>query len=458
MGKRDHKKALARRANRIKAKNAVLQPESPTQEQKEVVFNEYSEDSGFSVMPSMVEALGFQDIASDEKFAVARDKTTEWLVDGVKSVIAQAKALDYLPNMAITFVLPLGFHLPLPEYYVSGAISGLKNATEANCVTVFSKILPVGNAGIKTSYMLISMCDNEVVRLARTKKVSSYQVLFNKAVALANNVIAGLQSVHNIHNHNMHNLTPLSVNAIIQWYFTDRSTRGCSEIQKATDEERLFTDILTSQPIVGDALEHYKINHSWAYFTGDKVFALISLFNSAVNSRCFGRDDQAILSADTFVEYALGYIYCEIKAVMGDELVDAVKNFNQMTKSGIGAVWGEYVKMLDYEDSKEGIEALKNDVGFGKYDVHCRDKRNDLHHHFMANNYNETDSLLAVYYSGEMIRKLCELVLKKYSQKNSLLPAKLELLRNSTLFFKGMTEHLSEVNRDERGKKVINLD
>lgn len=441
--KRNHKKVITRR--KLKQKNIsknLTNSLEPTEAQKHKIIEEYAENSGLKVMPSLMEALERQDIASSSEYLSAKEKFLNWFSSYVEDSVLKSGTANYLPSLVTTFIIPLDFRLPLPEEYISGALWGLDRVSGLSFVTAFSKILPIGDAGIKVTYLLVSLCDNETARLMNANNRVSIEKAFEKAINVANSVIAGLQTLPGFHDHNMHDLTALSSNTILKWFTFNRDTKNFSEVQVSEDLDKTFVNIITSMPVKSEKLERFKINHVWKTFTNDKVFKLISLFNSAVNSRCFGRDDQAIIDADTFVEYSLGYIYCEIRISNGDDEKEVIEHFKSITKPGIRAIWGELAPLLGFNNGDE----LKNKVGFEKYNIYCRLKRNHLHHHFMTDNYGEMDSMFAVFFSGEMIRRTCEIVIESQLKKESLIIAKMTALAESTLFFKELTEECAKAH------------
>lgn len=429
--KRERKKVVAKR----KTKRADFFKE-PTEAQKRQVVKDFAENSGLIVMPSLIEALEYQNITDTPEFVSARDKLIKWFSSYIEKTVSKAGPTNYLPDLMVTFIIPLDFKVPLPEEYISGALWGSNYVSELSFVTTFSKILPIGDAGVKISYLLVSMCDNETARLIKTNERHNIEKAFEKAISIANAVISGLQAVPGTHDHNMHDLTAISLNTVLKWFTYKRDAEQISEIHTMEDLDRTFTDIIISAPISGGHLERFKINHTWKTFTDNKVFKLISLFNSAVNARCFGRDDQAIISADTFVEYSLGYIYCELRIANGDDSKEVIEEFNKITKPGIAAIWDKMAPLLGFTDK----ESLKSDVLFDKYDAYCRKKRNHLHHHFMTDSYGEIDSMFAVYFCGEMIRRICELAINSRPEKTSLIIAEMSTLGDSTLFFKTLTK------------------
>ena len=103
--------------------------------------------------------------------------------------------------------------------------------------------------------------------------------------------------------------------------------------------------------------------------------------------------------------------------------------------SSASDIWGELASILDIS-----VKKLKKSVGFYEWMKNCHQRRNQLTHRFLFDNYSGRESLDALFYSEELIRKLCEMIEEKYKNNSYPIVEKARFLKESTRIMKGLHE------------------
>lgn len=432
--KRNHKKVIQKRK--------IRQGEQQRKNQEQVfekLCKQYSEDNDSIPAPNLVEALARHNISQDEHFSLIFQKLVSYFGNELLEKSNKLNQELNLPDNVVTFLIPLDFYVPLPEGYNSMTImSNDSKITEASCVTTISKILPIGTALVKVTYFIVAICSDEAARGAKLCTFSSLIRTYEKAIMLANHVIVGIQSVPTRHNHYMHGLTVQSSPGTISMNVFNRTTKRVLKKEAVTFHKNPISEIFNARPFEKEETDQFRGAHVNKAFTDDKVFHLVSKYNEAVNMRCFGRNNEAVVLADNFVELSLGYLYCELCVNNGEAMDKACESYANM--KSMSQIWEGLCKLLDYSS----ITKLKKDIGFDDWAKHCRIPRDNLTHRFLTNDLSGVESLDAIYYSGELVRKLCSIIFNKVA--NEILLQKLALLESATYFSK----NLGELDHDRR--------
>lgn len=435
--RKTHKELVARRHAR---KEQQQKREEAAEKQK--LYNTYAENSKVFPLPSTIEALANQNIMYNENFLPIKNKILNWFDTQIDEVAQKSKKINYLPDEVLSFVIPLDFFLPLPKSYTSGAIyhEG-NNIIAANCVANIPKIIPVGNSAIKITYLIISLCDNETTRLLNLKTKRSLTKCFEKAIMYGNQVISSYQAIPSRHNHYIHKITSFSSPGKLEYFVFNRKNKKTLYKETKNIRDNVFGEVFNCRPLEQDELNYYKNYHVRKIFSNDKIFDLVSTINKAVNYRCFGFNDDAILLADKFVEYALGYLYCEIRITRGEDRTNVYEDYAKLDEKKIfSRLW----KLLGYPSKK----SFENVIGFQKWYDDCRTKRNELTHRFVTKNFNGVESEEAVFSACEIIRKTCNAIINKEPNIPRHFAEKIVFLENSTRLFRDMHKY-SESRREK---------
>ncbi|MFZ1250082.1 MAG: hypothetical protein WAR37_01375 [Candidatus Microsaccharimonas sp.] len=418
--KRNHKKAVVNRRARLKAESKARLWSG--------VIEAYSNGSDVMPMPTLVDALSNINFDKNETIQAGIKSQTEYFEQYIQKSSVEFKLGVKIPNKVITFIIPLDFYLALPEPYNAMLLSvDGENINRANCVTVVSEIIKVGESAVKTSYLIVGICmdDFSEVNDAKNKLISN---VYEKAIQEANNVIAGFQTIVSRHNHYVHIITTLSGPSQIDMLTFDRRSGEKTPIETFKPNGNVMSEIYQSRPLEIGELNEFRLAHVNKSFRGDRIFDLVGKFNEAVNTRCFGHDTESIVLIDNFAELVMGYIYCQILIARGENEEEAVNRYQTFAKIG------ELISALSsiFEVSKTSFE---KQIGYGEWRKYCRSTRNKLTHLYIEGKVGPDESLHALYYSGEMVRKLCLMASIKYKSNIEIFD-KMTLLANSTYFTK----------------------
>lgn len=439
--KRDHKKVLNKRkqCQLKKERNAQLEIEK-------ALFNNYAEGQKILPMPTLDEALASQLLEKDERINDAILKMMDYFGSDLEEIVKKQEGVKcYLPDNAISFIIPLDFYIPLPSPYNAVAVKAVEGEINyATCVSVVSKIIPVGESAIKVSYLISTICNNGASSASKKESPRELLRVYEEAILTCNNVIASFQSIPSRHNHYFHPITVQSAPSRICYFSFNKTTKRILKRGVLNIHGNVYGEILQCHPLDERELACFRNSHLNKSFSDDKIFYLINKMNEAVNSRCFGRNNEAIILADNFVELSLGYLLCEIKIANGEKRKDVHEQYVNIKT--MNEIWSMFASLLRYDS----IKKLKKDIGFDEWMHNCRNKRDDLTHRFLTGSYTGKESLDAINSSGELIYKLCIIIDGKIKNKSYPISDKMNLLCSSTLFIKGMHDN-DEAERN--GKK-----
>ena len=439
--KRDHKKAVNKYRRRHIKNDIDIQ-----REVEKKIFEEYADGQKIMPMPSLNEALASQDMEKDSQLKDAISKMINYFSNDLEQILEHQKNIKcYLPDNAVSFIIPLDFYIPLASPYNAVAIRVANDEiTYATCVSIISKIVPVGESAVKTSYLIATVCSNDASLASKNETSKGLLEIYEEAISASNNIIASFQAIPSKHNHYFHSITSQSAPSRINYFSFSRKTQKILKKMTLNIHGNVYGEILQCHKLDKQELDFFRSLHLNKSFSDDKIFYLINKINEAVNTRCFGNNNEAIVLADNFVELSLGYLYCEIRIARDEDRITVYEDYSKI--KNMHEIWSALVDLLDYESKTK----LRNDIGFDDWMRDCRNKRDDLTHRFLTGNFTGKESLEAIYSSGELIRKLCMIIDNKIKTPNYPISDKMQLLASSTSFIKGMREH-DEAER--KGKK-----
>lgn len=428
--KRNHKNVVARRKTRQKktAMSAILRSEKE-------LFDFYSEGHDVLPMPTLVDALSNQ--KDEGQYSEIEKNILDCFEKDIEKICKENCVNDqYIPDNVVSFIIPLDFHIPLNSPYNAVSISLDKTLiNEACCTTVVSKIILVGTAPIKISYLIVSICKDSASLAFKNKDSAKMLNIYEEAIKTCNDMISSFQATSFRHNHYFHPITVLSAPSVIKYFIFNRKIKKILARENFNVHGNIYSEIFNSSPNTDEELALFRSSHINKTFSNDKIFKLVSKIQEAINLRCLGFYNESIISSDNFVEMSLGYLYCEIRIAAGDEKDTIYKDFSKIEK--ISELWHKLKELLNYPSNTK----LKNDINFNDWSKYCRKRRDDLTHRFLTGDFNGVESLEAAYYSSELIRKLCNIINAKIKTPNYPLSDKLEFLSRATLFAKNLYEN-----------------
>jgi len=445
--KRDHKMAVNKYRQRRFNDDVNIQRKI-----EEKLFEEYAGGQKIMPMPSLNEALASQDMEKDSQLKDAMFKMINYFSDDLEQILKHQKNIKCcLPDNAVSFIIPLDFYIPLASPYNAVAIRLTNDEiTYATCVSIISKTTPVGESAVKTSYLISTICSNGASIASKNEASKEFLKIYEEAISACNNIIASFQAIPSRHNHYFHSITCQSAPSRINYFSFSRRAKKILKKMTLYIHGNVHGEIFQCHKLDEQELNFFRNLHLNKSFSDDKIFQLVNKINEAVNTRCFGNNNEAIVLADNFVELSLGYLYCEIRIAKEEDCTKVYEDYSKI--KSMNEIWDALVNLLSYSSKTK----LKNDIGFNDWMRDCRNKRDDLTHRFLTSDFTSKESLEAIYFSGELIRKLCIIIDNKIKCPDYPISDKMHLLASSTSFIKWMREH-DEAERNGKKYPHINL-
>lgn len=394
------------------------------------IFDSYRGDSSRVPAPTLVDAISHENINNNKTIRDAFCGCIASLNNRIREIEGKNETTSFeLSEATVSFLVPLDFYIPINEPHYVGDLEMENGVVVSLCDTlIFSCMFPVGyEADVKVSLLLISFClSNEVCASSISELGKNVESLYDKAITEVNKIISAYQAIPTRHNHYMHKVTKQMLPGHIFTILSSRQSgikildSGYCEFHKNVQSE-----IFQARPLNKTELAQFEIAHVNESFTNDVVFSLVSKFNNAVNLRCMGNHDDAIVLLDNFCELAVGYIYCEMMVYDGNCREDVICQYAKIDK--MSCLWSQIGTLLGIS-----VARLKRDIGFAKWYKFCREVRNDLAHRFMYRVITDRDSGNATYYTGYLVRTLCRICMDKCDRESPCYD-KLNLLASSTV-------------------------
>ena len=220
--KRDHKKAVNKYRQRRLKEDVNVQ-----REVEKKLFEEYADGQKIMPMPSLNEALASQDMEKDSQLKDAISKMISYFSDDLEQILEHQKNIKcYLPDNAVSFIIPLDFYIPLASPYNAVAIRAADDEiTYATCVSIISKIVPVDESAVKVSYLIATICSNNASLASKNETSKELLKIYEEAISACNNIIASFQAIPSRHNHYFHPITCQSAPSRINYFSFNRKTK-----------------------------------------------------------------------------------------------------------------------------------------------------------------------------------------------------------------------------------------
>lgn len=421
-----------RRKNRVvkgKKNNQVqLWHRSCQEKALRVIIDSYCRGSSRAPAPTLVDAISHENINNNKVIKRAYCECIASLNSRIKEVEQQNDVASFkLSDAVLSFLIPLDFYIPVNEPHYVGDFTIEDGTVSDLCdILIFSCMFPVGcEADVKASLLLVSFCLSNKMCVNRISELGkNIDLLYGKAVVEANKIISAYQAIPTRHNHYMHKVTKQMLPGHIFTMLSSRRCGGTLDSGYCEFHQNVESEIFQARPLNKTELSQFEIAHVNESFTNDRVFSLVSKFNDAVNLRCMGNHDDAIVLLDNFCELAVGYIYCEMMIYCGNCRDDVICQYVKIDK--MSCLWSQIGALVGMSSAR-----LKKDVGFAKWYKFCREVRNDLAHRFIYREITDRDSGNATYYTGFLVRTLCHICMNRCNERSSCYN-KLSLLASST--------------------------
>ena len=264
-----------------------------------------------------------------------------------------------------------------------------------------------------------TVCVDDVKKLI--KKLGDNVVtsdIYEIAILETNRLIGSFRSLPGRYNRYLHGVTIPGLPSMVDMFsFYMDTKKEVHRIPLFAHQSPLVDCFSLS---VLDDNEIKELNELHLNFGRDNynVLKLLAKLSDAVNSFSFGRDSEAIIQIQTFVEYSLGFLYCEcLKA--GDSrrtYEECVNLYVSSEGRNHFSTDREIARFLGYI-SDDSYGEFKKLVHKDEYVKTCKDERDVLIHNFFSTRKTVIQSKKAIKNAGIYVLKIAEMVVGRIVEK-----------------------------------------
>lgn len=358
--------------------------------------------------PTIIEALSRTDFSSKSSYNKAQNfllkNFNRYCILSNKKYRLGAK----FPKIAVSFVVPLDFYIPIFEPYNACVIGDSSFGQKCIvCGSIFSFVSAVNDTKYRTSGIICTVCGDDSDAFINRGKDVKYdgENLSKTIVDCCNRIIGSYESIPGRHTHYFHRITYFQLPSEL-YYFSFSRTKG-TLIDDGTVliHSNVLSDLHNSEKLpTNEELGVFRDVHINFDTVFINVIDLILKIKDAIYLKCKGLDSDAILLADNFAELCMGFLYCETRRVVYGEEKDAIiEKYKEI--SGKEGWFAELASTFRFPGAKKYKKAILYD----KYYEKCRLVRNDLSHRFLLKQISFIDSEEALKSVCDMMTKACRI-------------------------------------------------
>lgn len=371
--------------------------------------------------PTLEELYSGYNIMGDKLLAVANEIMTQRFNTALKESLENTKRRrNPLPRVAIAYVIPLPFYLPIQDNY--NAVSFYFDSPASGCyVSFFSKSFGKYKAKARLSYALVGVCSSSSYSAWRNGDEGAVNDTYYVAIGEMNRIIRSYKALPDRHNHYVHEVTRNELPSSIPYYYFDYKQRKMFNGGILVAHSLPTFDILQSDYLSDDEMKELNLLHFNTSYSDNNVIKLLVLLNSAIDAHCFGDDEKALLNINLFVEYSLGFLYMEARHIKEPSLsLELIAN-EYMKKSRDGHFRSiNAIASIISKSDEVSIEKFKNRTGFNDFDNKYKDIRNIQMHSFFSGKVSESDSRGAIECGAKLINRVAIEVMSKATDETSV--------------------------------------
>lgn len=373
------------------------------------------EVDGRPAIPSFVEALPMLDLDGLADMPKVVSEQFKYLADNYAQFGIESTA----DMKALTFLVPLTAFIPLPTPYNACIVSKSPDTEELvgfTCVTIqhYEPKLTLGDkeAQLKLSYALVTVADEGLYGV--TEKLEEMKVLYqvyDDALAALNSVIHAYKSTPMRHSHILQPQSALGSPDAVPILFSSFPDDTVIEQQSLMLHGHFIGEFWQSRDMTAEELENFQKTHMASRNSRSVPHWLVTKLNEAIDARCNGKDDSAIVFADLYAELSMRFLLYGVLTAKGESHAKAKARAQNHKK--IDELIKDLAKELSISPTK-----FKQDVGYATWNQVCRKVRNKLNHEVQRPKITPKQSFKAVDTSASMIRKIAEAVNTQYPGAN----------------------------------------
>jgi len=368
------------------------------------------------IMPSFVDALGELDLAKaiDVENLVQAQAT-------LYQDFLKEQSIKSAPEEFVGFVVPLDAYIPIAEGYPAASLTpGEAEGIARTSIVSLSSISPTISLGthsikIRQSVLLVSLSDHDATHKSVAELEESGILLnqYHHALKAANDVVLAYRLTPGRHNHNLAPVTLLGRPGSVPVIRCRLSRKPeIRERTAVTFHQNTLAGVLHAREILETELDNFRSFHASLGTYARYPTVLLTAIYDAIDARCKGQNDIAVIRSDAFAEHILRYLLYQVLVPdLGErgagEKIDSIYRLDSLLSQLAG---------------KLGLTSaeLKNKINFETWDRDCRKIRNSLTHVFLEHYLSEDDSRLAVTATLNMVRALIDLLEEQFADPSGI--------------------------------------
>lgn len=345
------------------------------------------------------------------------EKSKQYIIDqfndDYKRLLEAGEGGDkVLPRAVLGVLVPLDFYLPIPEGYWASTSSLSNDEPYLILSSVFHYGFELGNSHIRLSYVVVAICNGNVKKLI--KKLGDNIVMsdiYEIAILETNRLIGSFRSLPGRYNRYLHEVTIPGLPSMVDMFSFYRDTKKEVYNIPLFAHQSPLVDCFSLSTIDGDEIKELNALHLNFGHDNFNVLKLLAKLSDAANSFSFGRDSEAIIQIQTFVEYSLGFLYCGcLKAEDPRRTYGECVNL-YISREGRNhfSTDREIARFLGYT-SDDSYGEFKKLVYKDEYVETCKDERDVLIHNFFSTRKTVIQSKKAIKNAVIYVLKIAEMV------------------------------------------------
>lgn len=369
------------------------------------------EVDGEIAIPSFVDALPLLELDKIADMSGVVSQQYQNIVGSYKGLGVSGAA-----NMkGLTFLIPLTAYIPLPTPYHASIASRDNDAKELigfTCVTIqhYAPVLSLGEKEVqlKMSYAIVTVAGDALFDISdKLEKMKILPRIYDDALNALNAVIHAYKSTPMRHSHIMQSQSALGSPGSVPILFTKFPDASVIEQETIMLHEHFLGELLQARDMSEQELTNFQATHVASKNGNSVPHWLVAKLNEAIDARCNGKDDSAVVFADLYTELSMRFLLYGVIAAKGE--THKVAKARAQNHRNVD----ELVKDLAKELGKSPT-TFKQDIGYAAWNQSCRKVRNKLNHEVERSKITPQQSFKAVDLCATIVRKAAEAVNGKY--------------------------------------------
>lgn len=366
---------------------------------------------GRAAIPSIVDILPL--LAIEETVQI--DDLIQHQYNGVSTTLKDLGISKITAQKGVSFLIPLTAYIPLPTPYYASLVAKNADTGEAigfTCVTLntYNPEMKLGDKEVllQLSYAVVTIVSEEFNDITSTlEEFPELRKVYDRALAALNSVIRSYKVTPGRHSHILQTLSVLGSAGSVHIIFSEFPSAKIIEKNTISLHAHLWGELWQSRMVSQTELDTFRTIHTTDSNGNSFPLWLVGTLHEAIDARCNGKDDTAIIFADHYVELSMRFLLYNLLRTKG------ISHINARARAKNHKKLDDLVKDLAKELGQSPTD-FKNTIGYSSWNQACRKKRNSLNHEIERSVVTPNESFRAVDRSATLINKICEVVNAHY--------------------------------------------